>query len=50
VVTKKQAMIDYLMLCVQEEDWHGVSDAANDIRVIVAKGQGDDVVNVDSGQ
>ena len=25
-------MIEYLNLKVQEEDWHGVSDAANDLR------------------
>jgi hypothetical protein len=33
----RQQMIDYLLLKVNEEDWHGVSDAANDIRVMEAK-------------
>ena len=28
----RQQMIDYLLLKVNEEDWHGASDAANDIR------------------
>lgn len=27
----------YLSLCVDREDWHGVMDAAADIREIVAK-------------
>jgi len=27
-------MIDYLLLKVLEEDWHGVCDAANDLREI----------------
>jgi hypothetical protein len=33
----RQQMIDYLLLKVNEEDWRGVSDAANDIRVLEAK-------------
>jgi hypothetical protein len=33
---QKQIMIDYLLLCVVREDWHGVSDAANDIREMEA--------------
>jgi hypothetical protein len=33
----RQQMIDYLLLKVNEEDWHGASDAANDIRVMEAK-------------
>lgn len=30
-------MIDYLLLCARKRDWHGVSDAANDLRVLEAK-------------
>ena len=30
-------MKDYLSLCIRKEDWHGVMDAAADIREIVAK-------------
>ena len=29
-------MVEYLLLCVRLKDWHGVSDAANDIRVMEA--------------
>ena len=28
----EKVMIDYLLLKVQQRDWHGVSDAANDLR------------------
>jgi hypothetical protein len=28
----EEIMIDYLLLKVQQKDWHGVSDAANDLR------------------
>lgn len=31
---KKSKMVDYLTMKVQEEDWHGVADAAMDIRDI----------------
>jgi hypothetical protein len=34
---QRQAYIDYLNLKVIEGDWHGVSDAANDLRVLEAK-------------
>lgn len=34
---RTQVMVDYLLLCVELEDWHGVSDAANDLRVIEAR-------------
>ena len=30
-------MVTYLLLKVDEEDWHGVADAAMDIREIVAE-------------
>jgi len=33
----RKKLIDYLLLKVQESDWHGVSDAANDLRVMEAK-------------
>ena len=33
----RQVLIDYLLQKVKEDDWHGVSDAANDIRVMEAK-------------
>ena len=29
---RKEVMIDYMRVKIQEEDWHGVSDAAMDIR------------------
>jgi len=31
---KKQTMVDYVKLKLSEEDWHGVADAAMDIREI----------------
>ena len=36
----RKTMVDYLLLCVKREDWHGVSDAANDLRVIEAEALG----------
>lgn len=33
----RQIYINYLLLKVEESDWHGVSDAANDLRVLEAK-------------
>ena len=38
----RQTYIDYLLLCVRLSDWHGVSDAANDLRVLEAKQQGEE--------
>lgn len=35
--TQYKALVDYLVIKVQLRDWHGVSDAANDIRELVAK-------------
>lgn len=32
-----QIMIAYLLLKVRQRDWHGVADAANDIRVMEAE-------------
>ena len=34
----RSAYIEYLLMCVRLGDWHGVSDAANDLRVLEAKG------------
>lgn len=33
----RQVLIDYLLHKVEIEDWHGVSDAANDLRVLEAQ-------------
>jgi len=33
----EEIMIQYLLLKVQQKDWHGVSDAANDLREMQAK-------------
>lgn len=32
-----KALVDYLIAKVEERDWHGVADAACDLRVLVAK-------------
>lgn len=32
-----QVLIDYLLMKAEEHDWHGVSDAANDLRVLEAE-------------
>lgn len=32
-----QRLVDYLEVKVRERDWHGVSDAANDLRVLEAE-------------
>lgn len=34
---EKEGMVRYLLLKVDAEDWHGVADAAMDIREIEAK-------------
>jgi hypothetical protein len=36
-MTDKEIMVEYLLLKVRQEDWHGVSDAAVDIREMEAK-------------
>ncbi len=33
---KHHAMVQYLLMKVDEQDWHGVSDAANDLRELEA--------------
>lgn len=35
--TDHEILIDYLLMKAQHEDWHGVSDAANDLREIDAR-------------
>lgn len=37
---KRKALIEYLRMKVEEADWHGVSDAANDLRVLEAAYRG----------
>jgi hypothetical protein len=34
---KHATLVAYLNMKVDESDWHGVSDAANDLRVMEAK-------------
>jgi len=36
-MTDKEVMLAYLLLKVRQEDWHGVADAAMDIREMEAK-------------
>jgi len=38
----EEIMIQYLLLKVEKKDWHGVSDAANDLREMDAKKEDDD--------
>ena len=33
----RSVMISYLLMKVRQEDWHGVSDAANDLREMDAR-------------
>jgi hypothetical protein len=35
--TQHKILIDYLLVMVARGDWHGVSDAANDLRVLEAQ-------------
>lgn len=37
LLKEKEGMIEYLLLKVNKQDWHGVADAAMDIREIEAK-------------
>lgn len=36
---QRETLIDYLLLKVQQMDWHGVADAAMDLRELEAKHQ-----------
>lgn len=33
----REILITYLLLKIEQRDWHGVSDAANDLRVLEAE-------------
>ena len=35
--TQKAVLLDYLQVMIALEDWHGVSDLANDLRELEAK-------------
>jgi hypothetical protein len=37
LVRQKKALITYLLSKVETEDWHGVADAAMDLREVEAK-------------
>lgn len=34
---KRRSLIEYMKVKLDEGDWHGVSDAANDLRVLEAQ-------------
>ena len=38
---RKNAYIQYMKMNIELEDWHGVSDAANDLRVLEAEYRGE---------
>lgn len=40
LATERRALIEYLKVKTQAEDWHGVSDAANDLRELEARARG----------
>ena len=40
LMTDREILIQYLLMKVRQEDWHGVSDAANDLREMDAKETG----------
>ena len=35
--TQKEILLDYLQVMIAIEDWHGVSDVANDLRELESK-------------
>lgn len=37
LLTDQEVMIEYLFLKIRQQDWHGVADAAMDIREMEAK-------------
>lgn len=39
--TQKEILLDYLQVMIAIEDWHGVSDLANDLRELEAKNSKD---------
>ena len=36
-IDQRKAYVEYLLMKVEQADWHGVSDAANDLRELEAK-------------
>lgn len=32
----RDILVAYMQMCIEHEDWHGVSDAANDLRELDA--------------
>lgn len=38
---RREKYVEYLMMKVQMSDWHGVSDAANDLRELDAEWRGE---------
>jgi hypothetical protein len=38
---QKKVLLDYLQVMIVMEDWHGVSDVANDLRELEAKNNND---------
>lgn len=40
IQVKRQNLIEYIHQKIDEGDWHAVSDAANDLRVLEAKAEG----------
>lgn len=37
---QRRILIEYLLMKAKQEDWHGVSDAANDLREMDAEERG----------
>ena len=35
--TQREILIEYMRVMIARSDWHGVSDAANDLRVLEAE-------------
>jgi hypothetical protein len=35
--TQRDILLDYMQVMIARSDWHGVSDAANDLRVLEAE-------------
>lgn len=48
-MTPRETYIAYLLVKVDEEDWHGVSDAANDLRELDARDRTEDRVFIPAG-
>jgi len=37
--TQRAILLEYMQVMIARSDWHGVSDAANDLRVLEAEGK-----------